>query len=53
MKKLCEIAASRDEALAQLKELSADLYAKAIVVDNNMYPTQMKLATETPPLAHA
>ena len=50
MQKLCEAAGARNDALLQLQLLSPLLYDKALVVDKNMYPLQLKPATDTPPL---
>ena len=41
--------ASRAHALEELKDLSVELYEKAIIPDSTPYPLQLKPPTDTPP----
>ena len=49
MQQLIRTAASRDAALAELKALSPALFDQAMLIDNNVYPAQLKPMTDTPP----
>ena len=47
-KRLVEIARCRDDALAQLQQLSPALFQAAMVPDDTLFPIRAKQPTETP-----
>ena len=45
---LVQIARARDHALQTLADLDPQLHKQALVIDEAMYPPQLKVATDTP-----
>ena len=48
-KRMLELTAARDNALAELKLIDMNLYTEAITVDETLFPITFPVITDTPP----